>query len=400
MLALVRARWKQMLIGLAAVVLLAVAAGFLLRAVNGGRFRGGEDTDYPFTWTERRDGSVRLALPRAAGRVWTADEADAALLTVTGQGEGQFLVVPAAEGAQVLSFTLRGEADGRDKAFRWSLRVACESDGGALRAHVSSYEGTPLQGLLTGAADEAGRAAYTIDPFAGGLTIDAADASDEPYWTGGSSDESVLRFAEAVYDTGLQEATGVFFAGGAAGTCEIFFHSGRAGTEIAATVENDGNGGLTVTAHERRDYTAAAGEEPRGEAAERADYLALFGEPALPDGAADVRYELVSLRDEARDAGVVGFTLDGRRWSLLTTEAATADELLADWAEEDVETTSEEVNGRTVTLQLGAGAAQALWTDGEGKLNSLSCFDGAEKLERDVPLALARQLISVEEETP
>lgn len=104
------------LASLGAVLLIALLAA-LVSVLGGKRYTSEKGTPYPYTWTEKRDGSVNLTLDarNAPGGVWTEEtpEGDVAYITQskTRGGVTAYRIRPMTAGVAELTFTLRQEGE-------------------------------------------------------------------------------------------------------------------------------------------------------------------------------------------------------------------------------------------------------------------------------------------------
>ena len=105
----------------AAIILGGIVLIALVIVLSGGirgdrRFTGGEDSSYPYSWTEYRDGSiaVRPYSPVPQGYSWHVDENDDAVIKVAqtgGKKAPAFTITPAGEGDSMLRLSLAESQD-------------------------------------------------------------------------------------------------------------------------------------------------------------------------------------------------------------------------------------------------------------------------------------------------
>lgn len=183
------------------VLLLIVVTAQLLRGHGGASVRN-DDAPYPYQWTERRDGSVRLALDGSSAQegVWTADGGDDVATVELGEtkrGKATATLAPASEGRTELTFVL---TSGEARLAEVRLAVETLQKDGQLAVTVLSHSEQARQETVSGGDGEHPYTAYTDDY--GDLVIHIADAgiqsADEPSarWTAASSDELIASVVE------------------------------------------------------------------------------------------------------------------------------------------------------------------------------------------------------------
>ena len=198
---------KPLLITLAvfcAILLLIAATALLLRSHGGAGFRN-DDAPYPYQWTERSDGTVRLTLDGSAvpEGVWTAGDPGgdvaAAELGETRRGKATATLTPAAEGRAELSFVLM---NGEEQLAEVRLAVETLQKDNLLAVTVIDHGEQARQARIGGGNEEYPYTVYTDD--SGGLVIHIADAgaaaAEEPdapeRWTAASSEELIASILE------------------------------------------------------------------------------------------------------------------------------------------------------------------------------------------------------------
>ena len=198
---------KPLLITLAvfcATLLLITVTALLLRGRGGAGFRN-DDAPYPYQWTERPDGTVRLTLDGSAvpEGVWTAgdpgDDVAAAELGETKRGKATATLTPAAEGRAELSFVLM---NGEEQLAEVRLAIETLQKANGLAVTVIDHSEQARQARTGGGNEEYPYTVYTDD--SGDLVIHIADAgipseddgSMYDRWTAASSDELIASIIE------------------------------------------------------------------------------------------------------------------------------------------------------------------------------------------------------------
>lgn len=156
------------------VVMIGVAAAIalLMRSDRGGTFTG-DNTLYPYTWTEEKSGAVTLEIDRsgAEGYQWIVGSAGAgvALEGADASAEGaepvvvsmrsdekqpagktRFVLTPASAGRAVFTLDLQNETDPMEHIYELSVLMEVREGGGKLNAFLISAGGKAVQGVIYG----------------------------------------------------------------------------------------------------------------------------------------------------------------------------------------------------------------------------------------------------------
>lgn len=278
-----RQKLKRWLIPAAALLIVVLIAAVIALIVRGGRgtpVSGGGDTNYPYTWTAGKDGSILLELDRSAapGYRWIAAEGETQMSVSVQQddaaGRTRFTLTPQGEGRTVLTFRLCRAGDETDRIYVLSALAETTVNGKSLHSALLSVSGRPLQGTVRGG--EGTDYPYLIYTDADGdlvlvVTDDSPapeeeeetteESADEPEeeeteYSGEKKDEgwSCVSENEAVAEVlGVisRENTAAAYlrAGADAGTVLVHMADSVSGTEILLELEADGSGVLLLLDH-------------------------------------------------------------------------------------------------------------------------------------------------------
>lgn len=236
---------KPLLITLAAffaILLLIIMTALLLRGRGGQRV---DDAPYPYQWTERSDGSVRLTLDGGAVKegVWIAndpgDDVVNAKLGETKRGKATVTLTPAAEGRTERSFAL---INGEERLAEVRLAVETLQKDNRLAVTVIDHSEQARQSRVSG-----GDAAHPYTACAddtGDLVLHIADAgaaaaeeSDQPErWTAASSDELIASILEL---RTVEDGVEVRVATHVSGDAEVTVSGEEAGVTYMFAVTSD-----------------------------------------------------------------------------------------------------------------------------------------------------------------
>ena len=276
-----RRKWLFPALALAAVLLIAVVIGLILRGSKPVLHLLGEDTPYPFTWQMNSDGSVLMELPHEndPDYRWTLTNGDAlnALEAAVEEQEKthttRCALTAREEGRNLLELTLlrqpeeapagtsAGEESGEkagekaaetartpeDSLYHMSLLVEFTREDGELRGAVLSFSGVRRQAELLGGEDSANP--YRIYARDGQrLTVAVKISPVETDWSC-----EILSGAESVVEEGVIYQNGQVLlqlrAGETAGESELVFSSEAAAAELRLRLTYTTEGALLATDH-------------------------------------------------------------------------------------------------------------------------------------------------------
>ena len=268
---------------LAAVILIAVIVAVIVGRNKGKTHTGGENTLYPYEWTENKDGSLvfRLQDGQADGYVWTAansveDVADVDTEVKPPKGKVGFIVTPKAEGRTRMALKLSAGGEGSQSGVLCELGFILEvtSDEGKLKTAVLSADVTELPGVISGGEDEGwpyqiaaagprelmiclkdrmreiegGPDEENASVLPSGVTVSEPTTNESSFimnnWECTSSDETTVRLIGVVADEGL--VTVRLTVPGEGESAQVVLRSEDGGAELSFTVKVEENGSFTV----------------------------------------------------------------------------------------------------------------------------------------------------------
>ena len=270
---------------LAAVLLIGLILFLSGRKPQAQRFTGGEDTPYPYAWTQETDGTV-LVEPSGevpAGFGWTVTESDPSVAAVSEPGEeGKtgFLLTPAGVGDCFFTLALVGGEDGEEVLCRLYMTVEVTGTKKP-RAAVTGHRLEPMEGVLRGGEDFG--APYRIWTGENGdLELRLTDTQGAEDWSISLRTPSTLGMSQLQVTEGRVTAQ---LYSPAAGEAAFTLYSPSRGLSLEVSCRGDREGNLSASAHEMLLHEDWSGRE-EGYAA--ADLVS--GAITLPEGAEDVRY--------------------------------------------------------------------------------------------------------------
>lgn len=148
---------------LAAVILIGVIIAVIVSRNKGKTQTGGEDTLYPYSWAEKRDGSLVFRLPetKTEGYSWKMTNSEEAVADVSAEekppkGQTGYVVLPKAEGRTLMSLRLAESGENARGGSLYELAVVLDviSDSGKLKATLFSAGSNELSGVIAGGEDE------------------------------------------------------------------------------------------------------------------------------------------------------------------------------------------------------------------------------------------------------
>ena len=344
---------RRVLISIVIVLVLAIVA--LLLLPGGGRknrsFQGGEDTPYPYKWTEKKDGSILLSLCRQVpeGYVWHfVQEKKDTVLVSQESGEGNvFHLQPLGTGDVLLRFILADADFPEDRCCELLLTAELRAEKGEVTASVSGNRMVLTEQSLRGG--ESFDCPYRIrTDEEGRLAVFLRDGSQEPDWQifqRNSAD--VLRLARREAENGILTLR---LYGSNAGTSRLLLYSAAKRLTLDLTVTSDAGGILTVQSHEM-----AAHPEWEGMESDELEAYVVAGEFHVPDGAENVSYERRSIGQQM-EAAIVSFRYLDVDWTVYITAGSELEARVAREFEKD----------RILTLAVSGHVMHACLREEEG----------------------------------
>lgn len=181
---------------LAGIILITVAVTLLLRGRGGAQFSGPEDAPYPYSWTEKNNGTIDLTLEtgKASNGVWSVDSTEGSVVEITGgkggRGKTEFTLKPVEEGRENITFTLVSE---EERLAELSVAVMVNNINNKYAATVTAHRERALQGTVRG-GEETGHP-FTVRSGDRGLTIFVEEtegySDDGTAWLSESTDTTV-----------------------------------------------------------------------------------------------------------------------------------------------------------------------------------------------------------------
>lgn len=349
---------RRVLVIIVIVLLLAILA--LLLLPGGARkdqsFRGGEDTPYPYEWTEKQDGSIRLSLSRQVpeGFAWrfAQEEAGAVQVSREEQAEGSvFRVQPLRAGDALLRFVLADQRFPEDCCCELLLTAELRAEDDTLIASVSGNRSVLTEAALRGGEDF--NCPYRLRTDAEGrLSVFLLDGSEAPDWQlfqRNSGD--VLRLAQRKTENGLLTMN---FYGSSAGTSRLLLYSAAKRLTLELTLSSDAEGSLTVQAHSMSAHPEWEGLEP-----EELEAYVVAGEIPVPEDAENLRYERRTVGKQT-EAAVLRFRYLDVDWTVYVTVGSEAEEPLV----------REFANENLLSLAVGGHVMRACLREEEGSVTA------------------------------
>lgn len=217
--------------------------------------RGGVNSPYPYSWTQKRSGAVQIELSSGGlqGYAWSVENWSESTLMVTSSGSSgaktRFMVTPVQEGMGTLSFLLAREGKFPDEACRILFYLYVEPSHGKPRIVSGSGEQNLLSPLSRGGkqvpclwyTDEEGSLNFIVEDDTEDWDVVLPNDAEGLWAYGPYPDEGTMRFV-------LRREE--------AGTAEILIHSGERGVEYRLRCAADKTGALSLSGVTERAYTA------------------------------------------------------------------------------------------------------------------------------------------------
>ena len=285
-----RQKLMRLLLPLAVLAVIIVIA--LIIAVIAGKNRakihtGGEDTLYPYSWKENRDGTLTFTLPdpKTEGYAWTVTNSVETVAEITKdakppKGKTQYDAKPLAAGRTAVTLMLVNSAENSyaDRLYALQLVLDVVSEDGKLKTTLHSVgnrempgvtaggeaEGWPYQITASGPREitvylndkmkeiEGGQEEMIASSLPSGATVEEISTNASNFvmnsWDAVSSDEETVRV------NGLQSRDGLVtlwlnVRGEESSSTEITLRSETGGVELVFSVKIAEDGRWTVESH-------------------------------------------------------------------------------------------------------------------------------------------------------
>ena len=299
------------LVGLLLIVLVLVLAARGPKTVS---YSGGEGSQYPYSWTEFRDGTVSLSpyqdVPE--GYSWNVAESDDAVIKVSQAGKSSFTVTPAGEGDSYLRLYLSRGQESEDRLAELLMTVESLRSGKKLSASVTGHHLEVSEGILRG-GEEYG-ASYTIRTDENGdLQIRVYDSEDAGDWN------CLLKSPDTLASSGASETEGEYSLrvfGMSQGDARLTVYSYSRGLSLDISGNASADGSVTAESCEMTKHEDWADMDESAAAASL-----LTAGLNIPEGAEDCVYSVKSrLLGGRGPGGSVSFKYLDAEWQATVTE--------------------------------------------------------------------------------
>jgi len=261
---------KPLIITLAAligIIIVTAAVTLIVRGRGGARFRN-DDAPYPYSWTEKDDGTVSFSLSvgKAADAAWESGSGDGRFSVIstgeTKRGSTGATLTPVAEGRETVAFLLMS-GDSRLAELSFTVETA-PAAAGHYAATVIQHSERAFQGIVRG-GEETGYP-FTVRGGDNGLTIyvedDVGYTDSGVAWDSQSTDGMVAAVSSVeVSDSGvtIQLETRVN------GSAEVTVYNASRGISYVFAVEVK-DGEMTLTDSRTEEYPNEPEEDEQSEA--------------------------------------------------------------------------------------------------------------------------------------
>ena len=322
------------------------------------RFTGGEDSSYPYSWIEYRDGSIAVKpyTPVLEGYSWYVDEYDEAAVKVSktgGKKSPSFTLTPASEGDSLIRISL-SESQGSVRLATISMIVEGSSSGRKTALTVTGHRIDEPEDILVGSEHGVSYLITTDDE--GGLQIRVSGSGKDDWGYFVSTPRTVYAAGASHSDAAVEAGLRALRTGDAAVT--VYSRSRGISLEIkAASGSNRTVRPVSCTAEKHEDWAGM----------EEALMLAglLMPGVTVPEGAENVVFSAEGPGGMI-GPGTVSFNYLGASWKAVSTAYASFVEMM------DSEGYGTGTELRTFITQAGAlyayfedGSNVTAWCDSE-----------------------------------
>ena len=251
---------------LAGIIVATVAVTLIMRGRGGARFTGG-DVPYPYSWTEKDNGTIALTVETggAANGEWSVGSTEGAAVEIdvgkTKGGKTAATLSPAEQGREMVTFSLMSD---EERLAELSFTVTVAGEDGKLKATVTAHRERAFQGVVHG-GEETGHP-FTVRGGDDGLTIFVEES--EGYTDSGTAWESESTDTMAAYVSEINvsdEGVMIHLGPRAAGSAEVRVYNVTENLSFVFDVEVSGGEMLLVDSRTEPYTTEEDVEEETGE---------------------------------------------------------------------------------------------------------------------------------------
>ncbi|MBR6376258.1 MAG: hypothetical protein IKS05_00670 [Oscillospiraceae bacterium] len=241
------------IVGLLILAILAVIA--ILHSGKGETHMGGEDTPYPFRWTQAKDGSLRLELSHkdAAQERWQLQPGESFSSLEIQRAEKEsggstvFHLTPNQPGRALLRLVLAPEGKTLSARYGFDLLTETVRTQEGLAVSILSAQGNSLVGEVSG-GEEMNRPYRVYTDWNGDTVIAVENVGNSADWEFSAGDEEVLRFLGLHWADQRMEAH--LLPGAKTGESSVLLKSESAGVSLELTLRRTEEGSLQVLSHQ------------------------------------------------------------------------------------------------------------------------------------------------------
>ena len=250
------------------IIIATVAVTLILRGRGGARFTSG-DVPYPYSWQEKKNGTIALTLStgNAANAAWELGDAGGSQIEIvtdgTKRGNTSIALRPVAEGRETVTLTLM--SDGARLAEASFTVESTLTPEGSYAATITAHRERAFQAIVRG-GEETGHP-FTVSGGDEGLMIyvedDVGYTDNGTAWNSQSSDGMVASVSAIdVSDEGVT----IQLETRANGSAEVMVYNATRNIAYVFTVEVSGGEMLLVDSRVEPYLTDEDAEEETGEA--------------------------------------------------------------------------------------------------------------------------------------
>lgn len=356
-------KWLMAWIALGLLLLSACASG-----------QGGKDSNHPYAWKEKRDGSIQFTIQGEPeqGFDWVVEGVEDGIIQVeridgSKKDKTEFTITNPGLGSGSISFVCQRESEPYDQSFAVTMMLQTDKKE-KLKVIQSDYTQTPAN-EFAGEGEPISYLWYTDEN--GDFAIYLKKNTEERYsWDITGYDDTIISLNATQNDqTGFTvSATGL-----KAGQTELMLHDIEQAYAIRLQLTVGEDKTISVTDHESGPYQIPMDQVPGMK-----EVKALVGDFTLPTNSRVISCLTSNWNNEEnKPYGEIVFMIEETGWFCIISKDLSPEGIAQVYQDAEAATTQTTVSDCAVTLYSAPEWQQAIWQDKQGRSFLLSSDENA-----------------------
>ena len=374
------------------IFFLIIAFAVLMALSSCGSKTAGENSSHPYSWKEKRDGSVVLTIENAPsdGYNWAVSDSQENIISVEAlengkDGQAKFSITGQDTNVGTVTLELKRTAAPYDTTFGITLTLSEKEKGGITVSDTSFVEYTSA-----GNAGEDGKPSCVwYSPDNTSVNIYIADTDEAYDWKVLDFDDAIVTVSDPEY---AESGTAFKVTGLAAGDTTVLIYDTEQdyGFSLKMTVADSLN--VSVTEDTAGRFTVSADTLPGMN-----EVTSVVGEIKIPDTVSVIRCDSDNWKgDGNNDYSNIVIRSDNKDFSLIVTKAYDMDTVInMCYGSDEVTKTDTKIGNTDAVLCARQTENMLFWTDSDNRVFVLSSQSG-DALTGDELVSTAKKVCGVE----